>query len=73
MTGSASKSKEHGTSSGTNEPTMPASTPKERVRTALLALGFRSPEAERGVAALDPARWDRPIELLLREAIRAVT
>jgi hypothetical protein len=47
---------------------------KERVRGALRAMGFRVAEAERAITTLDAAGWDdRPIELLVRDAIGAIT
>jgi len=46
---------------------------RERVRCTLRSLGFRSVEAERAVASMEPETWSRPIEALLREAIGVLT
>jgi hypothetical protein len=47
---------------------------KDRVRSALRSMGFRSAEAERAVATLNPTNWNaRPIELLMRDAIGVIT
>jgi hypothetical protein len=47
---------------------------KERVRGALRAMGFRAAEAERAITTLDAGAWDdRPIELLVRDAIGVIT
>ena len=44
---------------------------RERVRSTLRSLGFRSVEAERAVASMAPETWSRPIEALLRGDRRA--
>jgi hypothetical protein len=47
---------------------------RDRVRGALREMGFRSGEAERAITTLDSRGWgDRPIELLVRDAITAIT
>jgi hypothetical protein len=47
---------------------------KDRVRSALRSMGFRTTEADRAVATLDPTSWNgRPIELLMRDAIGVIT
>jgi hypothetical protein len=47
---------------------------RDRVRGALRGLGFRSGEADRAITTLDSSGWDdRPIELLVRDAISAIT
>jgi hypothetical protein len=45
------------------------STRKDRLRSALRHLGFRSTESERALAALDRRGWDAPIESLVRDAV----
>jgi hypothetical protein len=48
--------------------------PRDRVHGALRTMGFRNGEAERALTALDRDGWeDRPIELLVRDAISAIT
>src|SRR5262249_35279543 len=41
---------------------------RDVLRNALSTLGFRTAEADRALAALDPGGWERPLEVLLREA-----
>jgi hypothetical protein len=48
--------------------------PRDRVRGALRAMGFRTAEAERAITTLDPRGWDaRPIEWLVRDALGVIT
>jgi hypothetical protein len=46
---------------------------RELVQRTLVELGFRKPEADRAVAALDPLAWHRPPDVLIREALRTLT